>query len=114
MKKVGDGENTLFMINKKGSFEFSDSANFEILNSNFTKNYEFDMNTLYSEEYIIEIKSKIQSIKEQIKQKEIEYSEFIEEQKNYDKLDNTTMVEKMLEIEELKKHMFELSSEVQL
>lgn len=70
------------------------------------------MNPLYSEEYIIKIKSKIQSIKEQIKQKEIEYSEFIEEQKNYDKLDNTTMVEKMLEIEELKKHMFELSNEV--
>lgn len=70
------------------------------------------MNPLYSEEYITEVKSKIQELKEQIKEKELEYTLFIDEQKNYDKLDNVSMVEKMLEIEELKKHIFELSSEV--
>lgn len=112
VKKVGDGDDILFMINKKWCFDFTDSASFEILGSNFTKNYEFDMNPLYSEEYITEVKSKIQELKEQIKEKELEYTLFIDEQKNYDKLDNVSMVEKMLEIEELKKHIFELSSEV--
>jgi aminopeptidase N len=82
------------------------------LNDAFTANYEFDTDSGYSAEYIAEIRNKIQELSEEKQRKETAYAEFVEEQKRYDTMDNATMVEKMLEIEEISKHILELSGEI--
>lgn len=89
-----------------------EASSFEILNDDFVRIYEFDAGSGYTPAYITEIQSKIQSLSEEKLRKEGEYTEFIEEQKKYDSIDNDAMVAKMFEIEEIGKKIWELKGEM--
>jgi len=89
-----------------------EASSFEILNDDFIRTYEFHADDAYSPEYISEIRSKIQALSEEKLRKETEYATFVGEQKQYDSIDNAAMVEKMLEIEEIGKKIWELKGEM--
>ena len=53
---------------------------------------------------------KIESLEAELAEQERSYEGFIEEQKEYDTLDNDGMVERMLGIERIRKEILELKS----
>ena len=112
VKKEGMVGDSMFMIGKRWRFDLVEASSFEILNDDFVRTYEFHTDASYAPEYITEIRSKIQSLSEEKLRKEAEYALFVEEQKQYDTMDNTAMVEKMLELEEIGKKIWELKGEI--
>lgn len=112
VKKEGIVGNSMFMIGKRWRFDLVEASSFEILNDDFVRTCEFHTDASYAPEYIAEIRSKIQSLSEEKLRKEAEYALFVEEQKGYDAMDNTAMVEKMLDLEEIGKKIWELKGEI--
>ncbi len=108
IKRIWVWENKYFMINKTWKFDFGDNSNFQIYNDDFVRNYDFDDLEKISPKYRQEIEEKIVFLEKELKVKEKEYSSFIEEQHNYEKIDNEAMLERINEIEEIKKNIFEL------
>ncbi len=112
IKRIWSGSEKYFMIHKKWNFDFWNTSAFQVYNDSFIKSYDFSEQENISPEYKKELEEKIIFLENELEKKESEYKNFVLEQANYDTIDNENMIEKMKELEGLKRRIGELRNEI--